>query len=101
MLQILLTNIGLLKNTQRFLGHLKSSDIRPSSVLNLIQSPDYLQIQGDINASFFDISPSELEELKNQTKGEASAADTFVNFVGDLLIESSFDEEAVMGEQWV
>ena len=89
------------ENSQRFLEHLKSVGIRPSSVLNLIQSPDYLQVQGDINVSFFNISPSELEELTNQTRGEASAADTFVNFVGDLLIESSFDEDAVMGEKWI
>ena len=90
---------GITDETKRFLDYLKSKGLHLKSILNLIQSPDYLQIHKDINASFFNISQSELKDLEKQTEGETSAADTFFNFVSNLLIGSHTDEEAVMGRK--
>ena len=88
-------------SVKKTINHLESKNISPSSILNLIQSPDYLQIHGDIHPSFFEISQLEFEELKDQTSGEISASDTFFNFVSELLMKHHTDEEVVMGEGWI
>ena len=69
--------------------------------MNLIQSSDYLQVQGEINSSFFDISQLELEELEDKSLEGLNAADVFLNFVGTLLLGSEIDEESIMGTKWV
>ena len=86
---------------QRLLSHLESIGISPESIFNLIQSPDYLQVQQDINSSFFEISETERASLTKETLKEASAADTFFNFTNDLLVRHNIDEETVMTEEWV
>ena len=86
---------------QRLLSHLESIGISPESIFNLIQSPDYLQVQQDINSSFFEISETERASLTKETLKEASAADTFSNFANDLLVRHNIDEETVMTEEWV